>query len=241
MAPLPSEHRQQTGLLQDRLIGLAGTPDDSSEIGTDLVELAQLAVDRVAAIDHASVTTRLQGAYATVAASDGLAVVVDEAQYRDDTGPCLAALSDGRPAAVPEIGAMMAWPGFRETAVKLGLKASLSIPLFAGSGRTVAVLNLYGRDRSAMKVLTEAVLAAYHPDAADSWHHDDLDPGGRELIGGLIGALALRNMIRQAIGVIMSATGQTPDFGYLTLRRQAAASADSLADTAAYVIEHKRV
>jgi hypothetical protein len=239
VAALPSEHRQQTGFLQDRLVGLAGTPDDDSRIGADLVSIMQLAADRISAVDHASLTSQYQGGFATVGATSGLAAAVDEAQYHGEGGPCLEALANGSPIAVPEIGATIVWPQFRDTAGKFGLSASLSIPLFAGSGRTVAALNLYGRERDAMRPLSQAVLAAYHPDPTVVWNHESLDLGGRELAGGLIGAVALRNMIRRAIVAIMSATGQTPDFGYLTLRLQAAAAGDSLSDTAAYVIEHK--
>jgi hypothetical protein len=95
------------------------------------------------------VSSRYEGAYATVAASSDLAVV-DEAQYRDNAGPCLDALDTGSPAAVPEIAATMSWPGFRDVAVNPGLRASLSVPIFAGSGKTIAALNLYGRHCGAM-------------------------------------------------------------------------------------------
>ena len=44
------------------------------------------------------------------------------------------------------IDTTMAWPGFRQAAARMGLHASLSVPLFAGSGATIAVLNLYGHD-----------------------------------------------------------------------------------------------
>jgi hypothetical protein len=231
---------QQIGLLQQQLIGLAGTPDDSAQVAGDLVVITQLAADRIAAVDYASVTSRYEGAYATVAASSDLASAIDEAQYRDDAGPCLEALEAGYPAAVPEIATTMTWPGFRDVAVKFGLRASLSVPLFAGSGRTVASLNLYSRHPSAITPLGAAVWAAYDPDWSEPWNHDDLEPGGRELVGGLIGALALRNMIQQAIGVLMSTTARTADLAYLALRTQAADSDTSLIDTAAHVIEQQQ-
>jgi hypothetical protein len=64
--------------------------------------------------------------------------------------PRVKPLEADYPAAVPEIAATMTWPGFRDVAVKLGLPASLSVPLFAGSGRTVAALNLSSRHPGAM-------------------------------------------------------------------------------------------
>jgi hypothetical protein len=231
---------QQTGLLQQQLIRLAGTPDDSAQVGPDLVVITQLATDRIAAVEYASMTSRYEGAYATVAASSDLALAIDQAQYRDNAGPCLEALEGDYPAAVPEIAATMTWPGFRDVAVGLGLRSSLSVPLFAGSGRTVAALNLYGRHPGAMAPLSAAVWAAYDPDSSEPWKLDDLDPGGQELVGGLIGALALRTMIQQAIGILMTTTARTADRAYLALRTQAAETGASLTDTAAHVIEQQQ-
>jgi hypothetical protein len=227
---------RRIGLLQQKLIGLAGTPDDSAQIGADLVAITQLAADRMAAVEYASVTGRYEGAYTTVAASSDLALAIDEAQYRDDAGPCLEALEASYPAAVPEIAATMTWPGFRDVAVEFGLRASLSLPLFAGSGRTVASLNLYSRQPGPMTALAAAVWAAYDPDWSDPCKHDDLDPGGRELVRGLIGALTRRDMIQQAIGILMSSTAPTPDLAYLVLRTRAAESGTSLTGTATRVI-----
>jgi hypothetical protein len=239
MAVSPATHQERTGLLQDRLISLAGTPDDSSRVGADLIVIAQLAAVRIAAVDYASVTSRYEGAYATVAASSDPIVAVDQAQYGDGAGPCLDALTDGSPVGVPDIPTAMTWPGFRDSAFRLGLRASLSIPLFAGSGASIAALNLYGRDQVTMAVLTTAVWSAFDPERSDA-PDPDLDAGGRELTGGLIAALALRSMIQQAIGVIMSTTGKTADCAYLTLRIQAAESGKTLTDAAADLIAHRQ-
>ncbi len=233
----PPENSRKTGLLQDRLVRLAGTPDDSSRIGTDLIVVVQLAASLIDAIDHASITARCEDAYVTVAASSDVAVEIDQAQYEDKAGPCLEALEGEYPAAVPDIAAIMTWPGFRDTAGGLGLKTSLSIPLFAGSGTTIAALNLYSRDPGALRVLTAAVWAAYDPDVSDPWNRDALDPGGRELTAGLIAASGLRSMIQRAIDVLAADGEMSADRAYLTLRMRAAEAGLSLTDTAAQVIE----
>jgi hypothetical protein len=61
----------------------------------------------------------------------------------------------------------MTWPVFRATALSLGLRTSLSIPLFAGSGTTVAALNLYNRHPNATTLLTAAICDAYDPDSSN--------------------------------------------------------------------------
>ncbi|MEV6494864.1 GAF domain-containing protein [Actinoplanes sp. NPDC051633] len=195
----PPGRARTTGLLEDRLLTLAGTPDDSFRIGTDLIVVAELAANLITAVDCASVTSRHEGGYATVAASSDLAVAVDQAQYGDRAGPCLEALEASHPAAVPDIAATITWPSFRDAATSFGMKTSLSIPLFAGSGTTIAALNLYSRRTGSLSALTIGVWAAYEPDSADRWDHDALEPGGRELVEGLIGAMALRAKIRRAV------------------------------------------
>ena len=126
-----------------------------------------------------SAAGRHEGRYATIAASSDLAVAVDQAQDGDKTGPCLEALEADYPAAVPDITATMTWPGFRDTAARLDLTTSLSIPLFAGSGTTIAALNLYSRRTGTLSTLTTAVWAAYEPDTPGRWVHDALDASNR--------------------------------------------------------------
>jgi hypothetical protein len=229
----PSDAHSVLGPLAQSLIALAGMPDDFSTVDDQLTLIARLAADRVAAVDYASVTAIREDAYTTVAASSELAVAVDEAQYGEEAGPCLEPLHTGAPVPVPDIAATMVWPGFREQAVKIGLRASVSLPMYAGSGAAVAVLNLYGRDATAMTGLTEAVLAAYKPGGEAV----DLEPGARELMAGLVKVLAIRATIQQAVGVIMAQEGVGALDAYLSLCARAADTSSSLTATAAAVIQ----
>jgi hypothetical protein len=226
------------GPLAQSLIALAGIPDDASTVDEQLVLIARLAADRIAAVDYASVTAVREDAYTTVAASSELAVAVDEAQYAEQAGPCLEPLHTGTPAPVPDITATMAWPGFRDQAFKIGLRASVSVPLFAGSGEPVAVLNLYAHDAAAMAPLTEAVWKVYQPHPATRGGElADLDPGAAELMAGLAEAFAVRATIQQAVGVIMARQGVGAFDAYLGLRARAAETGSSLTTTAAALIQ----
>ena len=80
----PSPLHRTSGLLADRLIGLAGTPDDSARVGTDLVVVAQAAAATITAVGAVSVTGRCPQGFVTVAASDDVAVIVDEAQSAEE-------------------------------------------------------------------------------------------------------------------------------------------------------------
>jgi hypothetical protein len=236
--------------LADSLSTLAATPDDAPDIDAQLVMIAHLAADLVTPVSYASVTATRDAAYTTVATSSQVALAVDLAQYADDSGPCLDALQTGAPFSVRSIAATMVWPGFRAAALHLGLRASLSIPLFAGSGAPVAVLNLYGHDPVAMAPLQQRVGELYDPDTPagprrdpsqpgepehDGREHDGpaLDVGGGQLLAGLREALAVRATIQRAIGVIMARERRPAGEAYAILRLRAAAGHASLPDTAA--------
>lgn len=223
--------------LRQRIVTLAGRVDDDSRIGADLVDIAVLSTGRVAAVSYASVTSGYQGAYATVAASSEIAVAVDAAQYTDNAGPCLDALTGNDPIAVPDIAATMAWPAFREVAFGLGLRSSLSIPLFAGQGTAIAALNLYAHDPDAMKVLTTAVWAVFDTDTPVDRRVDDLDAGGNELVAGLAGAFTVRARIQQAIGLLMSRSGGSLTHAFTALCARAAETNSTLTETATRLID----
>jgi hypothetical protein len=224
---------REPGPLARCFVDLADTPDDAPEVQKQLVTAAQLTAERVTAADYASVTALRDGGFTTVATSGELARAVDQAQYDDDAGPCLDSVGTGAPVAVPDIGTVVRWPGFREEAFRLGLRASLSVPLFAGSGATIAALNLYGRDQVAMAPLIEAVLDVFDGEAGDVFDGEDagissaaLDDGGREMVTGLAEAHGVRATIQRAIGVLMRRHGSTAEEGYRMLRARAA-DADS--------------
>jgi hypothetical protein len=228
--------KQPDGPLCDRIVALAGRADDHGDIGADLVEIAVMSADRVAGVSYASVTSRYEGAYATVAASSALAAAVDQAQYADDAGPCLEALDGAYPAAVPDIAATMTWRGFRDVACGLGLSASLSIPLFAGRGIPIAALNLYTHDPAGMKNLTEAVWSVFEGGTAPERGSSALDAGGAEFVAGLAGAFTVRANIQQAIGVLLALTEYTLDEAFTALRLHAAEARLTLPEAARSIL-----
>ena len=236
----PHETPRPRGPLATRIVTLAGTPDDSGDVDTHLTAIAQLAADTIAAVSYASVTAVRDGATTTVAASSELATAVDQAQYAEDNGPCLDALRGGEPVAVDDISATMTWPGFREAADRMGLKASVSLPLMAGSGATVAALNLYSHDLLAMLSLNAWVWTVYTTDVGAHPEPDAplADAGGEDLIAGLIEAFEVCAFIQRAIGLVVAEQNCSAEQAYLTLRLRAADTGMSLTDLATTMQPH---
>lgn len=224
--------------LASGLISLAGTPDDDSCVPDLLRSITQFAADLLAPVSYASVTTHRADSFTTVAMSSDVALAVDEAQYASQAGPCLDALRTSAPTALPHISATVSWPHFRDTAYRLGLRASLSVPLFAGRGRPIAALNLYGRDSATMEPLCAAVVEIFHQSPAENAgsRPRGLGTGALQLLDGLNGAFAVRATIQRALGVIMATEHQSAGHAYAVLRSRAAADSLSLTAVAGSVL-----
>jgi hypothetical protein len=225
--------------LANAIIALAGTPDHSSTVATRLITIARLTAERVNAVSYASVTALLGREYTTVAVSDELIRAVDEAQYADDAGPCLDALGRGSPVGVPDIDATLQWPGFHEAAPRMGLRASVSVPLFAGRGDAIAVLNAYGHDRIAMAPLIAGICSVHEPtdDVDDELALSMLDSGGQELVAGYLGALNVRATVRLAIELIRADNRCSADDAYMSLCISAGNAGTDLAEAATALLD----
>jgi hypothetical protein len=229
--------------LYDAITELARSPDDVYGIDQMLVHIASLTVVLVNAVDYASITAQRDGAPTTVALSNQTALAIDEAQYADQAGPCLDALDAGAPVSAV-IASTMIWPGFRDAALELGVQASLSIPLFAGTGQPIAALNLYARGEDALAPLGAALLALFdlvdsdQPFALNDAHLPRLqdDAGSAELLAGIAEAFAIQQRIHIAIGALMQRNNVSADRAYAALREEAAVAGGNLFDAAATVV-----
>jgi hypothetical protein len=217
--------------LHNAIVALAGTPDDASGIDELLTLIAQLTATLAGEVCYASVTVPDNGTFTTVAMSNDLALAVDEAQYADGKGPCLDALA-GAPVSVNNIATTISWPHFRDKALSLGLKASLSIPLAAATGKPIAALNLYAYDPAKLAGLSAAVLAVFHGQPHDPAPEQWLGPGASQLISGLSATLDIHEQIHVALGIIMAREHVSSSIAYAILRNAAANSEISIFDAA---------
>jgi hypothetical protein len=217
--PIDNPYPSVRGPLLTSLTTLAASPEYLSTIEYQLASIARLATERVAAADFASITGMHDPTHVTVTVSGELIRAIDEI------------LHDGRPRPVFEdIGGTVSWPGFHLQASRLGLTASLTVPLLTGCGRPVAALHVYGRDSTAMAPLIAGVCTARGLvlDGAPEL----TDQGGQELVAGYAEALAVRARIHRALAVIMREDKGSADDAYVTLCIHAAHSGIDLAAAA---------
>src|SRR4051812_17103545 len=120
----------------------------TTRVNEFLSELAAVAPQMGGPAMSCSITLRGDHTPFTVTSSDDLASQVDEIQYTEHEGPCLQALNDGAVIYVADIRDESRWPGYRDHAVMVGVRSSLSLPLQVGD-QVIGALNVYSRQPDA--------------------------------------------------------------------------------------------
>ncbi len=220
--------------------GLHGDVRDQDSLLDLMQRVAAEAVRLIEDVDWAGVTAEFGGPPFTTAHTDSRVLVVDEGQYGQGDGPCLRALRTGRTVLMTFDEVSAAWPHLAHAAHAAGVVAFRAEPLYARE-RSVGALNLYSArsgglrapDPYLLTVLTEYLsrgLAAFSATR----------PGESEAIK-LKSALAQREVVGRATGVLMALYDMTADEARSRLQATASAHGVDVVTAAADVItDHTR-
>jgi GAF domain-containing protein len=188
----------------------------------DLAELLQRLTDVVSELTGARgagimLAGRPDGSLGFAAASEDAVVDVEVTQERISGGPCHEAFFVNELRVVEDLQESHRWPEYERRALELGFRSVLGVPMNAW-GQTIGVVNVYrdtpgpweDHDIEAAEVVT-AMGAAYilHADQLRAQH---------ELAGQLQTALAGRDIIGQAKGILMARHGIDADAAFDKLR-----------------------
>ncbi|TCK23064.1 GAF and ANTAR domain-containing protein [Pseudonocardia endophytica] len=208
--------RQFTQLTQSLL--------SASSVGEVLIQVIAGARRIIPAVHLASVTLRdTDGSFHTPVETDPIAVELDQVQYRSGRGPCVeSARRDGPAMAIADdLATDGRWPEFAAASVRAGFGSILATSLMPD--RTGAdlpgALNLYSRGRTAFTPsdVDRALLLATHASLAlattAAVSAADLERSQ------LKSAIASRDVIGQAKGILMARRGLTADDAFDVLRR----------------------
>jgi GAF domain-containing protein len=105
-----------------------------------IVEHARATID---GCRWAGITIEKDKRFTTLASTGGPVEAVDRAQYEARQGPCVDAVVDDDVYLVPDMRTETRWPAWTPVAVREGVLATLSVPMYTPE-RTVGGLNLYG-------------------------------------------------------------------------------------------------
>ncbi|MEV6632588.1 GAF domain-containing protein [Actinoplanes sp. NPDC051470] len=115
-----------------------------TDVATALTKVADLARRSIPGADDVSVTLLGAGGAHTAAFTGQRALTVDEWQYQQGHGPCLAAAAANITVSVPDMAGESRWPDWADRALDAGVHSSVSIGLPLHENVSGA-LNVYAR------------------------------------------------------------------------------------------------
>jgi hypothetical protein len=198
-------------------------------IGDTLGSVTTAAVDLIDCIDYADVLMITEGEFRSVKPTSPMIVELDQLQYDVGEGPCLAAASSDLIIRCPDLSADERWPRFAAGALERGIHSSLSFQLYTHKNGGAA-LNLFSRTPQTFDTQTETLGAMLATQAAiaiiSSDRHTQFES-----------ALASRDLIGQAKGIIMERFKIDAVAAFMMLRHLSQTGNDKLLNIAQRVVE----
>src|SRR4051794_26962112 len=220
--------------------------DQSSYVATRVADDANLeeSLQRVAAAGcelltnclASSVTIITGGRAITMAATDDVALKLDQAQYDAGDGPCLSAARREEVVRVDDLAADTRWPQFRAAGEEGGVACSLSIPLLIADEDTFGALNVYGEAAFAFSADDERAARGFATHGAIVASNVVAYWEAIALSRNLTAAMDHRGVIEQAKGVLMGAHRVSADEAFTLLRQRSQRENRKLRDVALDVV-----
>lgn len=204
------------------------TPRRAEDI---LTEVTAAAVELIPGVDTAGILLIAKGGkFSSIACTDQLPHELDELQHTFNEGPCIeaASASDYDVVRTSDFREETRWPAYSAAVCKLGVLSGMSFRLYTND-RTAGALNLFGyqpADWDIERQTTGTVLAAHAAAAITSSRESE----------NLHSAVASRDRIGQAKGIIMERYGIDDIRAFDMLRRLSQESNTSLVEIAQRVI-----
>jgi hypothetical protein len=181
------------------------------------------------------------GVHGVVAGSDATSVLVEELQFTTGEGPCIDAVTSGRPVLSADLDQMMTrWPGYAPAAHQQGVRAVFAFPLRIGALR-MGAMDIYNDRPGPLPVsAVDQALAFAEVAMLTVLDGQDQAPAG-EPAAVLQDGLIARAELYQAQGLLSAQLGVDLDEAMSQLRAHAYAHDRPLIDVARDVVERRLV
>ena len=183
--------------------------------------VAETAVAAIPYADAVSITVLSWPDAHTAAATHEQALELDHQQYASGRGPCLKAASERTPVRAVISAEHHRWPEFVEAAQRLGIHASLSVPLLMvgphENKELVGSLNIYSQTASAFDPFDAELMRLYTVAAGQAIGNSGRWQHSRETVSQLETALLSRSHIDMAKGALIALHGGEPGEAFARL------------------------
>jgi GAF domain-containing protein len=205
-----------------------------TNLATALATVADLAKRTISGADEVSITLVGAGGAHTAAYTGERAMTVDEWQYQQGHGPCLAAAAANLTVTVPDMAGESRWPAWVDRAIDAGVHSCLSIGLPLRECVSGAV-NVYAGKPHAFDddaVVLAETFGGYAAVAMANAHLYN----SATLADQAHAAMDSRAVIEQAKGIIMAERRCTADEAFAILAKVSEYSGRDLGDVAAVLV-----
>jgi GAF domain-containing protein len=205
--------------------GLYSRPDTDSE--TVLAELAEHAAVEIPGAQHAGVTiTRNGKQIETPAATHMWPVLLDKIQQTYQEGPCLTAAWEEKVIHVADLEIDDRFPSYRKDALaETPIRSIMAFQMFI-AGETMGALNVYAEQPNVFDAESRSIGLIFAAHSSVAWNSARRDEQFKR-------ALASRDVIGQAKGMIMERYGVDAVQAFELLRKLSQDSNVPLAQIAA--------
>jgi hypothetical protein len=202
-----------------------------------LVQIAGFAVRAIPGAEGAGLTMLEDDRPQTVVASAEFVHAVDDVQYGLGEGPCLLAVKTRSTQTSGSLGGDARWPRFGPRVGRMGVHSAVSLPLLLPDRVVVGALNVYAHGKDAFGSEAVRIGEMFARPAAVSVHNAQILAQSQRLAEQLGAALVSRAVIDQALGVIMSRTGATPEEAFERLRAMSQSQHVKVAEVARALLD----
>jgi GAF domain-containing protein len=218
------------------LSGLSELLTGHRPLAETLTDIAEFAVQAIPGADGAGLTMLEADRAQTVVASPEFVHAVDDVQYGLGEGPCLLAVASGHTQTSGSLGGEPRWPRFGPRVGRMGVHSVLSLPLPLPD-RVVGALNVYAHAKNAFGPDAVRIGELFARPAAVSVHNAQVLAQSQRLATQLGEALTSRAVIDQALGVIRSRTGASPEEAFDRLRAMSQSQHLKVAEVSRVLVE----
>jgi GAF domain-containing protein len=205
-----------------------------------LETIAGLAKVLISGCDGAGFALVVEDKTRSVGVTDAVVLEVDLVQYDTGEGPCLKAIEHGQVVRLDLTDVGEGWKHFAPGAIDAGVNSVLSLPVIA-DGSTVGALNLYSKSRHAFGADDEQLASKLADYAATAIVTSPLYVYSTELVADVLEQISEREVIDNAIGVVMAIEREDEEAARRRLTLRAAKYGETLFETAEWEIREQEL